>query len=159
MKHHSRYALLIAIISLSCTGHSASANWRRSTTRVVQKTFLDRGAQLKFDPQSINAVAAQGVLSDQALISNGSWNQQNTFSMQTPGQEFVLQLHEKVRGPMPSDVNVALQTAPSEVTLWDAPNRLSGQISKSGQLDGSSGSEASKVNLTFSQTYSVFSLK
>ena len=79
--------------------------------------------------------------------------------MQTPGQEFVLQLHEKVRGPMPSDVNVALQTAPSEVTLWDAPNRLSGQISKSGQLDGSSGSEASKVNLTFSQTYSVFSLK
>ena len=159
MKKQSRYGLLIASIIISCLGQPSSANWQRTTTRTVQETHLDRGAQLKFDPQSINAVAAQGVLSDQALMTNGSWNRQNTFSMQTPGQEFVLQLHEKVRGPMPSDVNVALQTAPSEVTLWDAPNRLSGQISKSGQLDGSSGSEASKVNLTFSQTYSVFSLK
>lgn len=159
MKNYSKYGLLIATIIVSCIAHPVSANWSRSTIRVNKQTISDRGALLKFDPQSINAVAAQGVLSDQALITNGSWNPQNTFSLQTSGQEFVLKLHEKVAGPIPSDMNVALQATPSEVSLWDAPNKLNSRIAKSGQLDASNGSKASKVELTFSQTYSVFTSK
>ena len=156
MNNYSQYGLFFATLFLSCMVQPASANWNRSTIRVVQKTISDRAAQLKFDPQSINAVAAQGVLSDQALITNGSWNRQNTYSLQTSGQEFLLQLHEKVAGPLPSDIIDALETPPSEVTLWDAPNKLNGQIGKSGQLESTIGSEASKVGLTFSQTFSVF---
>ena len=97
------------------------------------KNILDRGAQLKFDPQSITAVAAQGVISNQALITNGSWNRSNTFSMQTAGQEFVLQLHEKAADALPADMNVALQTPASEVTLWEAPNKLDGNMKANGQ--------------------------
>ena len=92
MKKNIHLKILIATGILVCFNIPASANWKRTTSRVVQKTIVDRGAQLKFDPQSITAVAAQGVLSNQALITNGSWNRTNTFSMQTPGQEFVLSL-------------------------------------------------------------------
>ena len=156
MKKCLAYQLFFLAVSSTCLSQPASANWQRTTTRMISKTFLDRGAQLKFDPQSINAVSAQGVLSDQALMTNGTWNRQNTFSMQAAGQEFVLQLHEKVAGPLPSDMNTALQTPASEVTLWEAPNRLKAKMTSSGQLEGSEGSEASKIELTFSQTYSVF---
>jgi len=157
MKKNLACRLCLISVAASCLSQPASANWQRVTTKVIGKTFLDQGVQLKFDPQSISAVAAQGVLSDQALITNGSWNRQNTFSMQAAGQEFVLQLHEKAAGPLPSDMNVALQTPASEVTLWKRPNNLRGRMNSSGQLEASQGSEASKVELTFSQTYSVFS--
>ena len=156
MERNTLLKISMASAILCCINVPASANWQRTTSRVVQKTFLDRGAQLKFDPQSINAVAAQGVISNQALVTNGSWNRANTFSMQTAGQEFVLQLHEKAAGPLPADMNVALQTPASEVTLWEAPNKLDGNMKANGQLDGSSGTKASKVKLTYAQTYSVF---
>ena len=143
-------------MAMSCIGNPVFAHWQRVSTRQVQKTFLDRGAQLKFDPQSIDAVAAQGVISNQAIISNGAWNSQNTYQIQQAGQEFVLQLHQKSAGPMPADINTALETPPSEVTLWEAPNTLNAEMSESGFLEASSGSEASKVRLVFSQTYSVF---
>ena len=157
MNKYLRYGPPFLMIALSFLSQPVSANWQRSSIRGVQETFLDKGANLKFDPQSINAVAAQGVISNQSLMTNGSWNRQNTFSVQTAGQEFTLKLHEKSAGPMPSDMNTALQTPASEVTLWDSPNRLDGRISNSGELEASSGSQASKVILTFSQTYSVFS--
>ena len=156
MKKFIRYSIPLISIAVSFLGQPVSANWQRTSTRRVQETFLDRGANLKFDPQSINAVAAQGVLSNQNLMTNGSWNRQNTFTPQAAGQEFTLKLHEKSAGPIPSDMNQALLTPASEVTLWDRKNKLDGKITSSGQLEASSGSQASKVELLFSQTYSVF---
>ena len=156
MNKLARHSLPLLAITASSYVLPVSANWQRTTTRRVQETFLDRGANLKFDPQSINAVAAQGVSSNQALMKNGAWNQQNTFSIQTPGQEFTLELHTKSAGPIPTDMNLALQTPASEVTLWEAPNKLDGGMSATGQLSASSGAEASKVKLIFAQTYTVF---
>lgn len=156
MNRFVRYGLPLMSMAVSFLGEPVLANWQRTSTRVVKETFLDRGVGLKFDPQSINAVAAQGILSNQDLMTNGSWNKQNTFGVQTAGQEFTLKLHEKTAGPMPSDMNQVLQTPASEVTLWDTPNKLDARITSSGDLKASSGSAASKVELLFSQTYSVF---
>ena len=120
-----------------------------TTTRMISKTFgiVEHNLNLTL---SLSMLYRTSVLSDQALMTNGL---ESRIHQHGAGQS-LLQL--KVAGPLPSDMNTALQTPASEVTLWEAPNRLKAKMTSSGQLEGSEGSEASKIELSFSQTYSVF---
>ncbi len=133
------------------------ANWSRVSTKQIHKVVTDNSTKAKFNPTSINAVAAQGITSNGQIISSGQWSTTNTYTPTAAGVSFNLKMHKKNADTLPSSVNTAFSTPASYQSKSRAPNKLDGSLQNNGNLVGSSGSVASQVSLSSTLTYSVFS--
>lgn len=122
----------------------ACADWSRQTTRSLQQTTLQTSEQRTYPQASFTAVAATGLQASAPLIEQGQWNPAAVLSPAQSGGTFSLLLtHEAADGPPSLQRSVA-------------PNRLDGRLLPDGRLQAGPGASASEVQLTVTQTYSVF---
>lgn len=150
-----RFAIFAAAACFVVTP-AAQANWERVTIRSVQETILNTAEAATFRRQSLNAASGTAVSASAPLIQQGQWNSTVDYRPTTPGGVFSLNLYSHPADPAPPNSYDALSSPSSGRTIRQAPNQLEGYLTPSGDLRSGSGSRASEVNLTASQTLTVF---
>jgi hypothetical protein len=133
-------ALALALVAAA----PAQANWERQTTHSVQQTTLNASQQSDLQRTSLTAVAASGIAASAPLIQQGAWNPAVIYSPAVQGGTFSLLLTSEAAGSVSSH------------SVSRSPNRLEASRQPDGRLQAGPGSSASEVQLTVTQTYSVF---
>lgn len=131
-------------VALALAAAPAQANWERQTTYTVQQTTLNTSQQSDLQRTSLTAVAASGIAVSAPLIQQGAWNPAVLFSPAIPGGTFSLLLTREEAGTVSSQ------------GISRAPNGLEVSRQPDGRLQAGPGSSASEVQLSVTQTYSVF---
>jgi hypothetical protein len=150
-----RFTLLAAAAFLAAPP-AAWANWERVSIRSVQETIRNTTETATFRRETLNAAAGLAVSASAPLIQQGQWNSTVQFSPTTPGGVFSLNLLSQPADPAPPNSYDALSSPSSGRSLRQAPNQLEGYLTPAGELRAGAGSRASEVNLTASQTLTVF---
>ena len=148
---------LIVFLLLSSVSISANANWRRLGVKQIDQTILNHSTTAEFKNTSINAVAAQGVISGGSIISSGTWNTNNQYTSQTSGQEFLLKMHQETADLLPETVADSFSVPAYKQTKVRAKNLLVGEFTVNEDLTAKAGETASQVVLNEMHTLSVFS--
>jgi hypothetical protein len=147
---------LLAVSAFLVNTPAAFANWEHVNIRTVQETTLNTSESASFRRESLNAVSGLAVSASAPLIQQGQWNSTAQFSPTIPGGVFSLNLLSQPADPAPPNSYDALSSPSSGRSLRQAPNQFEGYLTPSGDLRAGQGSRASEVNLTASQTLTVF---
>mgnify|MGYP004023624963 CR=1 FL=1 len=154
----SRNIYIFIVFALLCSGSAAAnANWRRLGVKQIDQTILNNSTTAEFKNTSINAVAAQGVISAGSIISSGAWNSNNQYRSQTSGQEFMLKMHQETADTLPETVADSFSVPAYKQTKVRAKNLLVGEFTVNEDLTAKAGDKASQVVLNELHTLSVFS--
>ena len=148
--------LILTALAMAQQPGSAWANWQRVTTRTVQETSLNNSQSAGFLRDSIQAVSGLAINANANLIQQGLWNSSVQFSPATAGGTFSLLQNSQSADPLPPNSFAALNSPSTERSTSHAPNQLDGWMTTNGVLNGAPGTHASEINLTTSQTLSVF---
>ena len=157
MKTRNFLTLSTFLVLLLFSSANAHSNWQRSSAKRIDQKFMNDSTTATFNPTSINSVAAQSVISKSNIISTGKWNNDNQYSIQASGQEFILKLHSDPADNLPSTVSLSFTTPASKQTKVRSKNLLSGKFTESGDMIAESGNSASSVQLIHQEQFSVFS--
>lgn len=149
-------ALTAALLAQALLAPSARANWQRQTIQQVQQTTLNASQQADFQRASLNAVAATAITASAPLMEQGQWNPAVTYSPTVDGGTFSLLLTSQSADPEPPPSFDAINAPASSRSASLAPNLLEGSIQPDRSLQAGPGSTASEVQLSITQTYTVF---
>ena len=152
---NNRILLLLSLVACIAPA-PAWSNWESVNTRTVQETTLNASQTASFRRDSFNAATGLGVAASAPMIQQGQWNTGVQFSPITPGGVFSLQMNRQLADPEPPTSTQAHSAPSSARTSSSANNQLMGIMTPTGVLQAGPGNRASEVNLTATQTLSVF---
>lgn len=147
---------LLSLAACIALPAAAQANWERLTIRSVQETTLNATEIATFRRDAFHAASGMAVSAGAPLIQQGIWSGTTPYSPTSPGGAFSLLLLSQPADPDPPSSYDAISSPSTGRSLNQATNQLQGQLSPSGDLLSGPGNRASQVNLTASQTLSVF---
>lgn len=154
----SRHLALLSVLLLACSAPPpVRADWQRQSVQQLQQTTLNTTETASFQRTSLDAVAATGITASAPLIQQGQWNPAVTYSPAVEGGTFQLQLTQQRADPAPPASFSAISAVASERSASTAANQLQVTVQPDGSLRAGPGTSASEVQLSVTQTYSVFS--
>lgn len=151
-----RLLLFATCLSTGLLPGQGWANWERVTTRTVQEMTLNTSQSAVFRRETFQAVSGLAIDANASLIQQGQWNGGVQFSPTTAGATFSLLRYSQNADPPPVNGFGALGGPSTERRTSSAPNQLEGWMTPSGELRAAPGVRSSEVNLTATQSLSVF---